>query len=577
MNPFPFEIEALGPLMDLLSVGMLVLDAEGRLEQVNRTAELLCGQPAERLQGRSCRQTIAPRLCATGCVFEKARQHPNTYFPDLVDMVDEAAHPLQLLKIAIPYGDPDAPACIELLQDVSLFSELFERLGDEERKLSTILDHLEIGILSCDRGGHITFFNKMAETLTGYAREELLGSACREMFGETFCTDLDHNVDPAAGPYGSHETRLKTKNGSLLPITAKQLQLAGNKGRAVGRLTTFADLSLVHQYRKVLHDRYTFEDMIGRDAAMQKIFEVLPSIAQSNATVLIEGATGVGKDLLAKAIHNASRRKAKTLVKVNCAALPENLLESELFGYVKGAFTGADRDKPGRFQDAHGGTIFLDEIGDMPLVLQAKLLRVLEDREFYPLGGRRPTKVDVRIVSATNRGLADLVRDKLFRDDLYFRINVMRIELPDLKERPSDIPLLINHILQRLCAAEHKTSKTLSESALKRLLDYDYPGNVRELENILSHALVVSKSDVIPLSALPLHLQQAPRLLSPVSAPHPATSPPPVYAMIGADQERQLLTAALEQNNWRRDRTARMLGINRTTLWRRMKRLHLSE
>ncbi len=306
--------------------------------------------------------------------------------------------------------------------------------------------------------------------------------------------------------------------------------------------------------------------MIGKSPAMQKIFEMVNVVAGTDATILIEGSTGTGKDLLAKVIHSASRRSDKPFVKVNCAAIPDNLLESEMFGYVKGAFTGAERDKTGRFQEADGGTIFLDEIGDLPLPLQAKLLRVLEDKEFYRLGSRHTIKVNVRIISASNRNLENLVAKRLFREDLYYRLNVFRIELPELKDRRVDLPILIGHILRRLCATRGIPIPDVSERVMEILLNYHYPGNVRELENILEHALIICQEETVQPRHLPEYLH----------APHFARKPAPTGSLKNLDvsdkQERDKIIFTLQQYNWHRSETARALKMDRTTLWRKIKK-----
>jgi transcriptional regulator with PAS, ATPase and Fis domain len=371
------------------------------------------------------------------------------------------------------------------------------------------------------------------------------------------------------GTRNSRQGRITTKDGETIPIRANYMALRNEKGTIIGGLATFHDLTLVRQLNKAISERYTFHDMIGRDPAMQKIFETVGVVAATDATVLIEGATGTGKDLLAKVIHSASRRAAKPLVKVNCAAIPDNLLESEMFGYVKGAFTGADRDKPGRFNEADGGTFFLDEIGDLPLSLQAKLLRVLEDREFYPLGSRHTQKVDVRIISATNRSLEKLVEQRLFREDLYYRLNVFRIELPALRHRRVDLPLLINHILRKLCATRDNRRVEISAAAMQRLLNYTYPGNVRELENILEHALIICRSDVIEAGHLPDYLQQQ------AGQRKSGTAANRGDIAAGAGGEAESIQAALKKHAWHRSRAARELGIDRTTLWRKMKKYNL--
>jgi transcriptional regulator with PAS, ATPase and Fis domain len=348
------------------------------------------------------------------------------------------------------------------------------------------------------------------------------------------------------------------------------MALRNEQGRIVGGLATIQDLSLLYQLNRAITNRYTFADMIGKSPSMQKIFEILPVVSDSEATVLIEGPTGTGKDLLAKVIHNASKRAKKPMVKVNCAALPDNLLESEMFGYVKGAFTGADRDKPGRFQEADKGTIFLDEIGDLPLSLQAKLLRVLEDREFYPLGSRKTTKVDVRIITATNQDLERLVEEKRFREDLFYRLNVIRLELPPLKERKGDIPLLIEHILKRLSAVKETQINKISEDAMEVLLNYDYPGNIRELENVLEHALTICQEKIIERRHLPLSLQRG------ITTKGPPQEPVADLDALSQYSEKYRILEMLKRHNWHRGKTAQELNMDRTTLWRKMKKYHLS-
>ena len=272
---------------------------------------------------------------------------------------------------------------------------------------------------------------------------------------------------------------------------------------------------------------------------------------------------------MTKIIHNASERSDCKLIKVNCASLPDNLLESEMFGYVKGAFTGAERDKPGRFQMADGGTIFLDEIGDLPLPLQAKLLRVIEDREFYPLGSRQTTQVDVRIISATNQNLKQLVQEKRFREDLYYRLNVMRIELPSLKERKSDLPLLIEHILKRICTTKRTTITRIDESAMEVLLNYDYPGNVRELENILEHALIICRGDTIERKHFPLWLLK--------DDPQEPSDDGSIGYVGRVWDEKERIIDALRRCRWNKSQTARALSMDRTTLWRKMKKYRIGD
>jgi PAS domain S-box-containing protein len=453
------------------------------------------------------------------------------------------------------------------LQDHTPIAELVNRIHYEERSLKLILDNLDVGIFTVNRGGYITFFNTEAEKISGYGRRQVLGKPCTAIFEGVGAHDLCLLQESIANGARrtSRQGKLITKNGETIPIRANYMALRNEKGIIVGGLATFHDLTLVRQLNQAIRERYTLQDMIGKDPAMQRIFETVSVVSATDATILIEGPTGTGKDLLVRIIHSSSRRAQKPLVKVNCAAIPENLLESELFGYVKGAFTGADRDKPGRFNEADGGTIFLDEIGDLPLALQAKLLRVLEEREFYPLGSRHTQRVDVRIISATNRGLESLVDKRLFREDLFYRLNVFRIELPSLKDRRIDLPLLIDHTLRKLSARRDNRRVSISETAMEILLNYDYPGNVRELENILEHALIISHEDTVHLRHLPDYLQDPQRAVN--------TECPAVPGSARMDtSEREMLLELLRKHGWHRQKVARELGIDRSTLWRKMKK-----
>jgi len=573
MDDLLLNYRQLGDIFDTFSMGVMVVGPDRKIISLNHSAEIITGYNESDLRGKTCSQVLLDSLCGGECQYQDAVESGRQAGSVDFEVSDRSKGKHNITRIVSPiYGPDQIPAgCIEIFQDHTVFKDLLERVRHDDRRLKIILDNLDIGVLTVDRGGHITFFNNRAETITGFNRGNVLGKSCSMIFGKTSAHDMllfeETIADGQARSTGEGE--IKTRDGQAIPIRANYMALKNEDGRIVGGLATISDLSLKYQFNSEIRGRYTFYDMVGKDPAMQKIFEIVPVVAASDATILIEGPTGTGKDVLAKVIHNASKRSKKALVKVNCAALPDNLLESEMFGYVKGAFTGAEKDKPGRFQEADRGSIFLDEIGDLPLSLQAKLLRVLEDREFYPLGSRKTTTVDVRIISATNQNLEQLVREKRFREDLFYRLNVMRLDLPSLKDRRGDIPLLISHILKRLCATRNTAVEKISNDALEVLLNYDYPGNVRELENILEHALIVCQGNIIERNHLPLSLQGGP----PSRLPAPEK---PAFEKEIEYSEKTLILDALQKYNWNKGKTASALDMNRSTLWRKMKKYNIS-
>jgi PAS domain S-box-containing protein len=427
-----------------------------------------------------------------------------------------------------------------------------------------ILDSINEGVFTVDSEWRITAFNRAAERITGVRRQEALGRPCSDVFRASICEQacaLKHTL--ATGkPIVNATAHITSAAGEQIPVRISTAILKDAAGAVTGGVETFQDLSQVEQLRKELDSRYTFEDIVGRSAAMRELFELLPQIAESASTVLIEGASGTGKELFARAIHSLSRRQKKRFVAVNCAALPDSLLESELFGYKAGAFTDARRDKPGRFTLADGGTIFLDEIGDVSPAMQVRLLRVLQERVVEPLGAIESVKVDVRVVTATNKDLAELVRQGRFREDLYYRIRVVHLKLPALRERREDIPLLVDRIVAKFNRLQGKDIAGVSEEVLVRLMKHDYPGNVRELENIIERAFVLCRGGWIELHHLPPELRPALELTDGAGG-----------AMRLRSMEQHLIEAALKRHRGNRTQTARELGIDPSTLYRKLKAL----
>jgi len=427
-----------------------------------------------------------------------------------------------------------------------------------------ILDSVADGVFTVDRAWRITSFNRAAERITGVPRHEALGRLCWEVFHADVCeNDCVLRATLSSGtPCVNRTVHIVNRAGARVPISISTGILRDERGRVIGGVETFRDLSEIEHLRLELLGSVTRDGFVTADHRITAMFDTLPAIAAADTPVLVLGESGTGKELLARAVHAASPRATAPFVPVNCGALPENLMESELFGYRKGAFTDAKADKPGRFDRAAGGTLFLDEIAELSRPLQVKLLRVLQEKTYEPLGAVESVIADVRVIAATNRDIEAMLASGEFRRDLYYRIGVLTLRLPPLRDRPGDIPLLIQHLLQRYNARYGRTVERVSPDALARLSAYDYPGNVRELENILQHALVLCPGSVIELAHLPD--------LPPAARP---SGPSPAGRQSRQALERREIEEALARNRFSRSRTARDLNMHVTTLWRRMKRL----
>lgn len=369
-------------------------------------------------------------------------------------------------------------------------------------------------------------------------------------------------------PFVDSRTYIVTRERKKVPISVSTSVLKDSQGEILGGVETFRDSSLVEELRRELEAKSQFGDMVSKSRSMQQIFSMLEQIAASDSTVLIQGETGTGKELLGRAIHNLSSRKDKPFLSVNCGAFPDSLLESELFGYMPGAFTGADSKKQGLFQAAEGGTLLLDEIGDTSSAFQVRLLRILEEKEVQPLGSTKPIKIDVRILAATHRDLRKMVAEGSFRQDLFYRINVMPLTLPSLRERSEDIPLLVDRFIEKMNRIRGAKIAGIEPVAMGLLLAHDYPGNIRELENIIEHAFVLCTKDRISPHHLPAYLSDKPKAVPSISAPDSGSD-------ILADTEKGLILNALQECNFNRLATARLLGIHKSTLFRKIKKLQI--
>jgi len=442
------------------------------------------------------------------------------------------------------------------------------RMGQdkERRRISAIIfDSISDGVFTTDRECRITSFNRAAERISGFSREEAIGSFCFDIFRTELCNQRCALRATLANGEQVANVRVTiiTRDGRKRPISVTTSILRDADGMALGAVEFFRDLSELENLEQRIQRATGVENMVSANEQMQKVLALLPDVAVSECSVLIEGGSGTGKELIAQALHNLSPRRKGPFIKLNCGALPENLLESELFGYEKGAFTDAKRNKPGHFQMAHGGTLLLDEIGEMPLALQVKLFRVLSSGEFSPLGSVKVQKVDTRILACTNRNLEEMIEAGTFREELFYRVNVVSVHLPDLKDRPEDIPLLTDHFISKFRKRRGKSIARVSPEVIALLRRYDFPGNVRELENAIEHAFVMCRGDQIEMEHLPVKIQTSAR---------DSRRPP-----MAERSERAIIEESLERNNWNRQAAARELGMHRSTLWRKVRQYGLDQ
>jgi len=438
----------------------------------------------------------------------------------------------------------------------------------------TIVDTLQDGLMVIDPEGNILAMNPAAEKLTGYSADELVGKNCRTLnctgcelygrgYGEQWCSLY------VKGTVTAKKCLISKKDRRSLPVVKNAAVLKDSRGHMIGAVETFTDISeIVRQQQEILTLRKScrleeeHHGLLGESLPMQRLFELIENVAQTDAPVLIHGQSGSGKELVARAIHEESPRKDKPFIKVNCAALNENLLESELFGHEKGSYTGADRTRIGRFEAAHEGTIFLDEIGDIPLSTQVKLLRVLEEKEIERVGDHKPIPVDVRIISATNKDLEALIAQDFFREDLFFRINVFPLNCPPLSVRLDDIHLIVQHFIEQNAAKSSKKIVGLTPEAMETLLTYSWPGNVRELRNAIEYAFVLCSENWINKEHLPPKITANGK--RPLATQHKSAA--------SWEEERTKLIDTLRQVGGNQSEAARILGVSRVTVWKRIKK-----
>jgi sigma-54 dependent transcriptional regulator, acetoin dehydrogenase operon transcriptional activator AcoR len=461
----------------------------------------------------------------------------------------------------------DTKEMVAMAEDLK--EKAFE-LIDQKNKLDAIFNSNIEGTFTIDNEWNVTSFNTSAEKITGFTKAGAIGKKCWEIFNSPICRNGCHmeQTMQKGKPMIGNELEIVKKNGKNIPIRVNSGILLNNKNEKVGAVETFLDISEIINLSSHLSEIFKYENIIGKNKELKQIISVLESVAQTDSSVLITGESGTGKELAARAIHLNSNRRTQPFIAVNCSAFVESLIESELFGHEKGAFTGAVKNKIGRFELAQGGTLFLDEIGDLSIAVQTKLLRVLETREFERVGGNKTIKMDTRIIAATNKNLFEEISTGRFREDFYYRINVITIHLPSLRERKDDLPLLLNHFIEHFNKKFSKNIKQLSSSAFEIILDYSWPGNIRELENVIEHCFILCNGEVIQLEHLPKRIREHKTLYTENNLRLPAHN---IH-----EAENQIIISTLNKYNGNKLLAAQELQMHVTTLWRKMKKYNIS-
>ncbi|MBU0992518.1 MAG: sigma 54-interacting transcriptional regulator [Proteobacteria bacterium] len=449
----------------------------------------------------------------------------------------------------------------------------------DERFLNLMMEAMADGVFTLNDKGMITSWNRAMERITGYTAREAMGRGCSMLnFNQCFNKSCPASVFECGifkkGAVDGKECMLHHKDGYNVPVLKSARVVKDDEDNIIGVVETVTDLTelqrsrnMIVEVKRKLGEIYQFNNIIGKSHAMQRVFSAIQSASASDATVLISGESGTGKELVAGAIHFTSNRSEKPFVTINCSALSESLLESELFGHVKGAYTGAIKDRPGRFEEADGGTLFLDEIGDISPYIQVKLLRVLQEREIERVGESKKRKIDIRIITASNKDLYGQVHKGEFREDLYYRLKVFPVHIPPLRDRKEDIHLLCHHFVNIQNQKTGKTVKDISSSAMRVLMDHPWPGNVRELQNAIEHAFVLLNDDAIDLGDLPIELRRTPYSYA-------SHNEKPRLASTG-QLTKEVLLKTLGESGWNKAEAGRRLGRSRTAIWKHMKKWNI--
>ncbi len=541
-------------ILDSVFDGVFTIDLDRQITLFNKAAEKMTGFSQQDVIGKSFDHVfnLKKNITADNSALLRAIEtgKPCTEESAFIEINDGSTLPVSVS--AAPLLDARG----KIFGGVETFRDNTDQLQTD-----LILDSVADGVFTVNQDFIVTSFNKAAEQITGHSAKEVLGKQCRDILGSELCA----TACPIAKALETKEkvvvdnASFLAKDGSVIPVSVTSTALLDGDGHIIGGVETFRDLTEITSLRDQLSKESIDTGILTRSSKMQRIMSVLPQFAKSESTILVLGESGTGKELIAKAIHELSPRDDKPFIAVNSGALPDTLLESELFGYKAGAFTDARRDKKGRFAAAEKGTLFLDEIGDISPAMQVKLLRVLQSKMYEPLGSNEPVYTDVRIIAATNKNLVEMVKHEKFREDLYYRLNVVKVDLPPLRDRMEDIPLLVEHFVEQFNRQRKKSVKGISQEALAVLMRHDYPGNIRELENIIEYAFILCHDTAI----LPQHLPESFQ-----SEDDSLDGHGPLTLL---DIEKRAIVEALNRNDFKKMKTCRELGISKDTLRRKLR------
>ena len=554
--------------------GIAVIGKDQNIIVFNEAASRITGYTEDEVIGRKFELLFGGKIDERKSILESLEE--NIAFSNLaVNITDSKGHIKNVLASITPIKrDGIVLSVVFVFRDtkemLSLAEEIQQKTSElinQKNKLDAIFNSNIEGTFTIDNDWNVTSFNTSAEKITGYKKFEAIGKKCWDIFNSSICRNGCHMEETVqkGKPMIGNELEILHKGGKIIPIRVNSAILLNNKNENIGAVETFMDISEIRNLSAHLREVFKYENIIGRNKEIKQIISVLESVSQTDSSVLITGESGTGKELAARAIHLNSSRKTGPFIAVNCSAFVESLIESELFGHEKGAFTGAIKTKIGRFELAQGGTLFLDEIGDLSTAVQTKLLRVLETHEFERVGGNKSIKMATRIIAATNKNLAEEISAGRFREDLFYRINVINIHLPPLRERMDDFPLLVNHFIESFNKKFNKHIKQFSSSAYDLVMDYNWPGNIRELENVIEHCFVLCNGDIIQVECLPKRLREPGKKTIVLNNPDVQKG--------FKETEKELIISVLKKNNYSRAEAAKELNINPSTLWRKMKKL----